>query len=414
LRKGPRKLHILEGFGIELEYMIVDRESLDILPVSDEVLRAMSGRYSNEYRSGSFGWSNELVLHVMELKNLEPVTSMDGLLPAFEEGICRINSLLSKKGGRLMPTGMHPLMDPSKETFLWSHRYRKIYETYDRIFGCRSHGWANIQSIHLNISFSGDEEFRRLHSGVRLILPLMPALTASSPVVEGKITGALDNRLLYYMQNQKKIPSIAGGIIPESVGSRIEYERRILNRIYLDISAFDPEGTLKHEWLNSRGAIPRFERSAMEIRISDIQECPLADLAVAAMCICALRALVSGKWSDIEDQEKIDTRSLRSILGDTVRFGEGAVIDDGMYLGLFGFDGKKVTASEFLGFIADNVICPDLMDKELRNAFRTILEHGTLATRILGALGKNPEEKRLKSVYRRLCDCLEKGELFLE
>jgi len=64
--------------------------------------------------------------------------------------------------------------------------------------------------------------------------------------------------------------------------------------------------------------------------------------------------------------------------------------------------------------MAESVICPDLMDKELRNAFRTILDRGTLATRILGALGKNPEEKRLKSVYHRLCDCLEKGELFLE
>jgi hypothetical protein len=412
--KGSRKLHILEGFGIELEYMIVDRHGLDILPVSDEVLRALNGRFSNEYRMGSFGWSNELVLHVMELKNVVPETSLAGLVPAFDENVRCLNSVIGKTGGRLMPTGMHPWMDPVTETRLWSHRNRKIYRTYDRIFGCRRHGWANIQSIHLNIAFSGDEEFRRLHSAVRLLLPLMPALAASSPVVEGKITGALDNRLLFYMQNQKKVPSITGRVIPERAGSRAEYERRILNRMYRDISVFDPEGVLQHEWLNSRGAIPRFERSALEIRLLDVQECPLADLAVAAVSIGVLRDLVSGRWSDVEAQEKIDTQSLYSVLKDTVRFGERAVLEDRRYLGLFGFNGNKVKASEFWGYVTENIIFSDLMNDKLRNAFSVIMGHGSLATRILYALGENPGEERLKAVYQRLCDCLEKGEQFLE
>ena len=50
-----------------------------------------------------------------------------------------------------------------------------MYEAYDRIFDCRGHGWANLQAVHLNLPFSGDEEFGRLHAAIRLVLPIMPA-----------------------------------------------------------------------------------------------------------------------------------------------------------------------------------------------------------------------------------------------
>jgi carboxylate-amine ligase len=108
--------------------------------------------------------------------------------------------------------------------------------------------------------------------------------------VEGKITGTLDNRLIFYMTNQKKIPSISGRIIPENSESREKYERRVLHRMYRDIAPFDPEGILRHEWLNSRGAVPRFARSAIELRLLDVQECPLADISVAAVVAAVVRA----------------------------------------------------------------------------------------------------------------------------
>jgi hypothetical protein len=31
---------------------------------------------------------------------------------------------------------------------------------------------------------------------------------------------------------------------------------------------------LRHEWVNARGAIARFDRSAIEIRVLDVAECP--------------------------------------------------------------------------------------------------------------------------------------------
>lgn len=76
-------------------------------------------------------------------------------------------------------------MDPATESRFWPHGDAIVYRTYDRIFGCRSHGWANIQCMHLNLPFAGDEEFARLHAAARLLLPILPALAANSPAAAG-------------------------------------------------------------------------------------------------------------------------------------------------------------------------------------------------------------------------------------
>jgi glutamate---cysteine ligase / carboxylate-amine ligase len=411
--KGPAELHILEGIGLELEYMIVEEDSLDVLPVADRALRALAGKYTDEFLSGTAGWSNELVLHVMELKNVVPVSSLHGLVDIFHGAIGSVNRILGGMGARLMPTGMHPWMDPRRETRVWRRRNRRIYEAYDRIFGCSGHGWANIQSVHLNLSFSGDEEFRKLHAAVRLLLPLLPFLAASSPIVEGKITGTLDNRLIFYMTNQKKIPSISGRIIPENSESREKYERRVLHRMYRDIAPFDPEGILRHEWLNSRGAVPRFARSAIELRLLDVQECPLADISVAAVVAAVLRGLLFEGWSYYHEQAALRTATLRSLLLDTMRSGQKAVISEPAYLRAFGVRERRIRVSELWEYLGEEVRLSDLVGHELWSAFRVILDHGALAQRIIRATGKSPSRERLREVYRRLCKCLSADEQFL-
>ena len=38
-----KKWALFDGFGLELEYMIVNRETLDVLPIADELLKAVVG-----------------------------------------------------------------------------------------------------------------------------------------------------------------------------------------------------------------------------------------------------------------------------------------------------------------------------------------------------------------------------------
>jgi glutamate---cysteine ligase / carboxylate-amine ligase len=406
-------LRLFEGYGIELEYMLVSRGSLDVLPVSDKILRSGSGRLVNEVLNGPAGWSNEFMLHVMEIKNNMPVPSLSGLSRLLQEQVTQLNHLLERWEGRLMPSGMHPWMDPPREAKLWNHRNKKIYATYDRIFGCRTHGWANIQSIHLNISFHGDEELGRLHAAVRLLLPLIPALAASSPVVEGKVTGIRDNRLTFYRTIQQLVPSISGAVIPEAVFTRSEYESKILRGMYDDIARYDRDGILQHEWLNSRGAIPRFERSAMEIRLADAQECPLADVAVASAIASTLKTLVDEQWTNRQEQAAWQVKPLAAILDRTIHSGEDAIIDDKRYLKAFGYPESSAKAADVWRYlIRETLGSKPAAAEEVMKPLQLILDSGTLSTRILKYVGNKPSAPRLHEAYGKLCDCLSKGRLF--
>ena len=413
LERPAAPLHLFEGFGIELEYMLVDARTLDVLPVADEVLRAAAGEITDDFENGEIAWSNELVLHLIELKTNGPAAALDGLPALFQANIARIRELLAPLGGRLMPAGMHPWMDPARETRLWPHGYGEVYAAFDRIFGCKGHGWSNLQSLHLNLPFAGDEEFGRLHAAIRLVLPLMPALAASSPIVEGRATGILDNRLEFYRTNCARLPSVTGAVVPEPIFTRAAYEREILGRIYADLEPHDPEGILRDEWVNARGAIARFERSAFEIRVLDMQECPRADLASAALIVAAIRALVDERWIDVEGERRWPTERLARVFDACVREGERAVVCDHEYLEVFGFRGDRdATAGEVWRHLAASLMFGTPADKEWRRPLEILLERGPLARRILTALGPDPSRARLSQVYGRLCDCLDAGELF--
>ena len=60
-----RTLGLFEGFGIEIEYMIVDADTLMVRPVADELLKAVAGTYEMEVDRGRLCWSNELALHLI-------------------------------------------------------------------------------------------------------------------------------------------------------------------------------------------------------------------------------------------------------------------------------------------------------------------------------------------------------------
>jgi len=415
-------LQLFEGFGVELEYMLVDTERLNVLPIVDRLIEEVAGTLVPEFERGDLCWSNELVNHVIELKTNGPAPTLRGLDATFARDVMALHKALRPMDARLMPTAAHPWMDPLKETKLWPHELGAVYAAFDRIFGTRGHGWANLQSTHLNLPFRGDAEFGRLHAAIRILLPIIPALAASSPILDGRLMGLMDGRMHFYRQNQKKIPSITGKVIPEPVYTPAEYHEKILGPMYAAIAPHDPEEILQDEWLNARGAIARFDYGSIEIRIIDIQECPTADLAIVHALVCVLRALVSERWQPLARQMRADTDALNAILLSTTKDAERAVIHDDGYLEAFGLRAKTVTAGELWHHLVETVVAPS---PDLSNAWasatKTLLEEGPLARRIVRAVaGDNPglqaklhlDEATLHGVYAKLCDCLRDNRMF--
>ena len=409
--------------------MIVRDRSLDVFPATDQLLHAVAPDPDEPYpteleREHGISWSNELALHVVELKTTDPVPRFHGLADRFQRNIADIHARLRPLGARLMPAAMHPWMNPFGEMKLWPHDYSPVYEAFNRIFDCRGHGWANLQSVHLNLPFADDAEFARLHAAIRLLLPILPAVAASSPMMDGRLTGLMDNRLDVYQSNARKAPAVSGRVIPEPVYSRADYERVILNAIYQELEPHDPEGTLRYEWANARGAIARFDRNAIEIRVLDVQECPAADIALCTAIAGVLQATVGQRWSETYTQQAWAVEPLRAIFLDCVRDADAAVITDSAYLRAFGLNAEQATAGELWSHLIACTRPVSDEDDDARLPIEFILHHGSLARRLTRALvghdlprtrlaGVDLDRDRVSAVYRSLCDCLEHGTMFL-
>lgn len=436
-------LRLFEGYGIELEYMLVDADSLEVRPVCDQVLAALGGGFEAEVERGPCAWSNEIALHVLELKTNGPAPSLAGLGEMFQGDVGVARDLAAAHGATLLPTGMHPWMDPAREMVLWPHEYGPVYRAYDRIFGCRGHGWANLQSTHINLPFAGDEEFTRLHSAIRLVLPLLPGLAASSPFQDGRLTGLLDSRLEVYKHNSRAVPLATAAVVPEAVEGIQAYHDDVLAPLYRQLEPLDPEGVLRHEWANSRGAIARFDRGAIEIRVLDIQECPGADLALAALVSAAVRAQVEELWCPLRSpgsggagQLDFDESALAATLDAAIRDGDLARVEDSELRRAFGWTaGKAPFLRELWEKLVEELLVEDpAWSSVYQEPLELYLDQGCLARRIVRAATDGREDQALASarsplsgmttpdlsppierqreVYRGLANCLASGELF--
>ncbi len=405
------KRGLFDAYGIELEYVIVDREELSVRSSADQVLQSLSNAASDEFpsdfSSGLCTWSNELAQHVIELKITDPITNLVRLPSQFESAVRAIDPVLEKLGLRLLPTSMHPWMNPAKETQLWPHECHEIYEQYHKIFNCYSHGWANVQSVHLNLPFDGDEQFAKLHAAVRLVLPLLPGLAASSPIADSQISGWHSTRMKKYMAHCDRVPVLTGPIIPEPLYDEASYRREIFGPIAEAIQPLDPDQTMHCNFLNSRGAIARFDRGSVEIRVMDVQEYPAADVSICAAVVAVLRALTQEKWSSLDHQKQMPTERLKKRLTECSVSAEHTIIEDQEFLRHFGISAASIRCGDLWQHLVKTLRSEDSSLDSLMAPLKIILEHGTLSTRILKIVGDSFSHDELHDAYDQVADCLQ-------
>lgn len=400
---------LFEAHGVEIEYAVVDRETMAVRPIADAVLQH-DGATVNELEDGAITWSNELARHVIELKTSAPAPSLDPLSSEMRRSVDLLLERLAPLGATLLPGGAHPFMDPHVEFSRWVDDDAEIYEAFDRVFDCRGHGWANLQSVHLNLPFQGDDEFGRLHAAIRLVLPILPAMSATTPILDGRRAPNLNQRLAVYRTNAIRIPRVTGAVIPEPVFDEAGYRREILEPLYRDIAPYDPDGVLQHEWLNARGAIARFERDTIEIRVMDCQEHPAVDIALCAGVTAVVRHLVEEHWSSYQAQKAQPVEPLAALFDRTVAEAESVLVDDRAYLASLGWPNGPVRAQKLWAHLLERA---GVLGGAFGPPLQTILEQGSLASRIVRAVpDEEPPRGELVELCRRLSTCLVEGRMF--
>jgi gamma-glutamyl:cysteine ligase YbdK (ATP-grasp superfamily) len=292
--------------GTEHEYSINDKNYRP-LAISDKILQQISGEVQYEVPFGGIRVAKELQKHVLEL-----IPATPGSISLLEEnlyhGLCELYRATNYEYG-FLGLGMHPLLTLDQTTY-WDHDEQEYYQAYDRLFNIRQHGWLNIQALQINYPYESPDDLVTAFNKIRSLIPYLVAVSASSPLVEGKMTSYMDNRLVYYRQNQAQIPEICHNIIPEKL-DRMEDYVRINQDIYEELKRCRGE-ILCHEWVNSRGVIVRFTRKCLEVKAIDEQECLHSDMAFSAFLLALLR-------SDLELEE--EESHLLAMLEDAMRHG---------------------------------------------------------------------------------------------
>jgi len=392
--------------GVETELMVVDCKGLEVRPVVDAALAAAAGPGASDHADGAVSWSNELVAHVLEFKCTEPVPGLLGQAALFHASMMRCDQLLAAADAMLVPGAAHPWMDPRRETVLWPHEGHQIYATYDRLFDCHRHGWANLQSVHLNLPFANDAEFARLHAATRVVMCLLPGLAAASPFQDGRWQGAMDQRLRTYAANSVLVPEMTGQIVPEAVWNEADYRRVIMEPLTQAVARLDPSGTLQGDWLNARGVIARFDRMAIEIRVIDAQECPLADFAMAAAAATLTRCLAEERHLPLQRLQALSPARLRASFAAAVMDGSAAVISDPEILAAVGQSHLPAMPLRQLWL----AVLEESWDEDTAEAFRAPREHyreqGTLAERMVRQVGLCPRRHELEQLLRTQRQCL--------
>ena len=270
--------------GTEHEYSINDNQ-FNALPISDRNIKTICECTESEILFGDVKLSKELQKTVLEIIPRVPADDLFSLEDQLMKGIRKFYHIFRDRYW-LLGLGMHPTLTLDR-TAVWDHDEREYYDVYHRLFNIHQHGWLNIQALQINLSYRHEKELVATYNRLRSLLPYLIAVTASSPMVEGHVTGIADNRLIYYRENQKEIPLICNRIVPDKIRSFADY-RAIQEVVFGELRSRGAD-ILCEEWVNSSGLIVRFSRTCLEIKALDEQECIRSDMAVCDFVRSLLR-----------------------------------------------------------------------------------------------------------------------------
>ncbi len=252
---------------------------------------------------------------------------------------------------------MHPWMDPTRRPGSGRTNTARSMRptTHLRLSG----PWLVQPPKHaLNLPFANDAEFGALHAAIRALLPILPALAASSPVIDGKPGGWLDNRLRVYRSNSAKIPSITGRVIPEAVFSRKTTIGRFYNACITTSHRTTPRESCRRVPELARCDCPVRPRQHRDSRAGYPGMSPSRPGNRSGHC-AELASLGPGTVAEPRLLETARNRSARTHLPDDTELAETAQIDDHSYLESFGLrSAKPVCARDVCGICCQSVRLP--------------------------------------------------------
>ena len=288
--------------GIEEEFALVDPETLLLVP-RFEVLRDAGA--ADPVLADSI--AGELISSEIEIRSGEGA-DVDDARNRQAEARRRLFAIAREHGVALGATGTHPLSDYREQHIIDTEHYHRVED------GLKYVAWRNNTfSVHVHVGVRGADRAVLVCDRLRPILPLLLAISANSPYIDGRDSG------LHTGRSQTFTKSFPRCGIPDAFGSW---------RAWSDyVELLVRTGSIvefTQLWWSVR---PHHAFGTVEVRICDAQmTAPEADGLAALIVGCVRRA--AAEVDAGETPPDLPGRLIEENLWRAIRYGlDGRLLD---------------------------------------------------------------------------------------
>src|SRR5690349_10327006 len=299
--------------GIEEEFALLDAGDLGLTSRFDELREAAA---EDPVLCDSV--AGELISSEIEIRSGRG-EDLAAAIAAQRQRRRRLFALAQERGIALGATGTHPWSDYREQHIIQTDHYRRVED------GLKYVAWRNNTfSVHVHVGIQGADRAVLVCDRLRPVLPLLLAVSANSPFLDGRDSG------LHSARTQTFTKSFPRCGVPDAFGSWDAFAQYI---DFLVLTRSIVEYT--QVWWSVR---PHFSFGTVEVRICDAQATSAESDALAALIVDCVRAAARDHDAGTPFADPAP-RLVEENMWRAIRYGmDGRLID-------FGARGERATAA---------------------------------------------------------------------
>jgi len=257
--------------GVEVEAQLIDNDSGDLVNIAEGIIK----KYNNEDRV-----KHELYLSTVEITS-SPLMNTNDTYNELSTIFKNVLEIAKDKNAGLILSGSHPFAIYENQVITdVNPRYGEFADKY---------GWAVRRlltfGMHVHVGVDSKEKAIAVHDEIRKYLPLILALSASSPFWRGKDTELYCSRLSVF----QGLPNTG---LPEPYHEWSQYEQSLQTLVKAGV--IKPDVGYRQVWKDVR---IHPEYGTIETRIADSMPSLIETVAVATL-VQALVIKIGREWDE--------------------------------------------------------------------------------------------------------------------
>lgn len=289
--------------GLEEEFALLDPATLDLVPRFEELCDAARA----EDPALLEGITGELISSEIEIVSGAGRDLADALARQRDRRR-RLFSLAERHGAALGATGTHPWADYREQQIIDTDHYRRVED------GLKYVAWRNNTfSMHVHVGVRDLDRAVRVCDRLRPVLPLLLAISANSPYLDGRDSG------LHSARTQSFTRSFPRCGVPDAFGGWAAY-REYIELLLRTNSIVE----FTQVWWSVR---PHFAFGTVELRICDAQTSAPESEALAALIVSCIAQAARDVDEGVPFVDPVP-RLIEENMWRAIRFGlDGRLID---------------------------------------------------------------------------------------